>query len=110
MVIIVWLSIALVVFSLIWLVVRAVKEIHRAKEIVIRCSKSAEILRKGTESILKHNEKLQEATKNMTRDLDRKCKDLIFVKDQSGALVSNVRHSGGQLIDAYWALSSKAEV
>lgn len=108
--IIVWLSIALVVIALIWLVVRVIKESKAAMDKVIRCSKSAEILRKNTESILIANEKLQETTGNMVKSIGKKGEDLIHVKDQSVALAGTLMDTKDQLVDAYKTLSNKIEV
>ncbi|MGV3489379.1 MAG: hypothetical protein ACO1OC_12465 [Tuberibacillus sp.] len=110
MLIIVWLSIALVVVSLIWLVIIAVKEARRIKDNVIRCSKSAEILRKDSEAILKKNEKLQETTGKITADFEQKRQDVDYLKDQGQALVHTIKDSKEQFVDAYHRLRGKAEV
>jgi len=106
----VWLSIALVVIALIWLVVGVIKDSRRIKDNVIRCSKSVEILRKDSENIVKQNEKLQETAGKITKDFEQKRQDVEYLKDQGQALVSTLKDSKEQFVDAYYRLVDKAEV
>ncbi|MFC4619615.1 hypothetical protein ACFO4N_12910 [Camelliibacillus cellulosilyticus] len=105
--IIVWLSLALVVLAIIWLIVRVIQEAKKIKDTVVHVSKAAEKLREGGEDVVKKQESLQEAAKAIQKDIDGKSEALRYTVDQGQALIGTLRETKDQLITAYRARSSE---
>jgi uncharacterized protein YoxC len=101
MVIIVWLSLALMGIAFIWLIVHAVKESHNVKDQVIRLGKSIEILRKRSEAIVKQKDRLLKTADQIAGNFEQKKKEVMFLKAESLALVDTLRDSKEQFVKAY---------
>ncbi|GGH86124.1 uncharacterized protein YoxC [Pullulanibacillus pueri] len=99
--VIVWSSLGLVLLAIIWFIIQVISGAKKMKSTIVEVSKKAEQLRKDSESIIKHQERLQDTASALLEDIDEKKQAIQFTQQQTHQFIRQVQDSKERVTQAF---------